>query len=95
MKALPEIIDILILFAIIMYALFTGVVTATEAAAASCALGLAICLIRRKLTWKGFIASISDTLRISCLVFMIVAGATIFGRFLAITRLPFEAASAR
>jgi TRAP-type C4-dicarboxylate transport system permease large subunit len=38
-------------------------------------------------------ASIGDTLRISCLVFMIVAGATIFGRFLAITRLPFEAAS--
>jgi tripartite ATP-independent transporter DctM subunit len=93
MKALPEIIDILILFAIIMYALFTGVVTATEAAAASCALGLAICLIRRKLTWKGFMASIEDTLRISCLVFMIVAGATIFGRFLAVTRLPFEAAS--
>ena len=37
--------------------------------------------------------SIGDTLRISCLVFMIVAGATIFGRFLAVTRLPFEAAS--
>src|SRR5512136_487892 len=92
-KALPEIIDILILFAIIMYALFTGVVTATEAAAASCALGVIICLIRKKLTWKGFIASIVDTLRISCLVFMIVAGATIFGRFLAVTRLPFEAAS--
>jgi tripartite ATP-independent transporter DctM subunit len=91
-KALPDIIDILILFAIIMYALFTGVVTATEAAAASCALGLIICLIRRKLSWKNFIASIVDTLRISCLVFMIVAGAVIFGRFLTVTRLPFEAA---
>jgi C4-dicarboxylate transporter, DctM subunit len=92
-KAIPEIVDILILFAIIMYALFTGVVTATEAAAASCALGLIICLIRKKLSWKGFLDSIVDTLRISCLVFMIVAGATVFGRFLAITRLPFEAAS--
>ncbi|MDQ1335777.1 MAG: hypothetical protein QG552_2727 [Thermodesulfobacteriota bacterium] len=92
MKALPEILDILILFAIIMFALFTGVVTATEAAAASCALALIICIIRRKLTWKGFLNSIDDTLRISCLVFMIVAGATVFGRFLALTRLPFEAA---
>ncbi|HVN22437.1 MAG TPA: TRAP transporter large permease [Syntrophorhabdales bacterium] len=91
-KALPDIIDILILFAIIMYALFTGVVTATEAAAASCALGLIICLVRRKLTWNHFILSIVDTLRISCLVFMIVAGAVIFGRFLTVTRLPFEAA---
>jgi TRAP-type C4-dicarboxylate transport system permease large subunit len=76
-----------------MYALFTGVVTATEAAAASCALGLVICLIRRKLSWKGFVESIAGTLRISCMVFMILAGATIFGRFLAVTRLPFEAAA--
>lgn len=91
-KALPEIIDILILFAIIMYALFTGVVTATEAAAASCALGLIICVVRRKLNWKNFLGSIDATLRISCLVFMIVAGAVIFGRFMTITRLPFEIA---
>jgi tripartite ATP-independent transporter DctM subunit len=91
-QALPEALDILILFAIIMYALFTGVVTATEAAAASCTLGLVICLVRRKLSWDNFLKSIVDTLRISCLVFMIVAGATIFGRFLAVTRLPFEAA---
>jgi C4-dicarboxylate transporter DctM subunit len=93
MRALPEVTDILLLFAIIMYALFTGVVTATEAAAASCALALAICLARRKLGWKGFVDSISGTLRISCMVFMILAGATVFGRFLAVTRLPFEAAA--
>jgi tripartite ATP-independent transporter DctM subunit len=93
MRALPEVTDILLLFAIIMYALFTGVVTATEAAAASCALALAICLVRRKLSWKGFVDSITGTLRISCMVFMILAGATVFGRFLAVTRLPFEAAA--
>jgi len=92
LKALPDIIDILILFAIIMYALFTGVVTATEAAAASSTLGLIICLVRRKISWQGFIQSVLDTLRISCLVFMIVAGAVIFGRFLTVTRLPFEIA---
>ncbi|OPY81771.1 MAG: Sialic acid TRAP transporter permease protein SiaT [Syntrophorhabdus sp. PtaU1.Bin153] len=93
-KAVPDLLDIFILFAIIMYALFTGVVTATEAAAASCAIGLILCLVRKKLSWTGFLMSISDTLRISCMVFMIVAGAVIFGRFLAVTRLPFEAASA-
>jgi tripartite ATP-independent transporter DctM subunit len=92
-KALPDAIDIVILFLIIMVALFTGMVTATEAAAASSAVGLIICIVRKKLTWKGFKSSCVDTLRISCLVFMIVAGATIFGRFLAVTRLPFEAAS--
>lgn len=93
LKAIPDLIDIFILFAIIMYALFTGVVTATEAAAASCAIALILCIIRRKLTWKSFVASIDDTLRISCLVFVIVAGAVLFSRFLAVTRLPYEAAS--
>jgi len=75
-----------------MYALFTGVVTATEAAAVSCFLGYAICLARRKLTWKKFIDSMTETLRISCMVFMIVAGAVIFARFLTLTRLPFATA---
>jgi tripartite ATP-independent transporter DctM subunit len=92
-KALPDLLDIFILFVIIMYALFTGVVTATEAAAVSCAIGLTLCLVRRKLTWKSFTAAIVDTLRISCMVFMIVAGAVVFGRFLSLTRLPFEAAT--
>lgn len=92
LQALPAAIDILLLFGIIMAALFSGVVTATEAAAVSCFLALVICLARRKLTWKKFVDSMTDTLRISCMVFMIVAGAVIFARFLTLTRLPFEAA---
>ena len=91
--ALPEALDILLLFGIIMYALFTGVVTATEAAAVSCFLALVICTLRRKLTWKKLGGALVDTLRISCMVFMIVAGAVIFAKFLTITRLPYETAA--
>jgi tripartite ATP-independent transporter DctM subunit len=93
LRAIPDLLDIFILFAVIMYALFTGVVTATEAASASCAIALVLCLIRRRLTWQSFKKSIVDTLSISCMVFMIVAGAVLFSRFLAVTRLPFEAAN--
>ena len=50
-------------------------VTATEAAAVSCFLALVICGVRRKLTWKKLGGAFIDTLRISCMVFMIVAGA--------------------
>ena len=92
LRALPEAVDVLVLFGIIMAALFSGVVTATEAAAVSCFLALVICLARRKLTWRKFVDSMTDTLRISCMVFMIVAGAVVFARFLTLTRLPFEAA---
>jgi tripartite ATP-independent transporter DctM subunit len=93
-EALPEALDIIVLFLIIMASLFTGVVTATEAAALSCAVGLAIVVIRKKLTWEKFTLSIIDTMRLSAMVFIIIAGATIFGKFLALTRLPFEAAGA-
>jgi len=92
-RSLPAVIDVLILFLVIMVALLTGVVTATEAAAAGCLLALGICLVRRRLSRQGFVSSVSDTLRISCMVFMIVAGATLFGRFMVITQLPQEVAS--
>ncbi|HOS39221.1 MAG TPA: TRAP transporter large permease subunit, partial [Spirochaetota bacterium] len=53
---------------------------------------LAISLARRKLDWKGFMAALNETTRISCMIMVIVAGATIFGHFLAVTRIPFDIA---
>ena len=87
--ALPQMLDIAVLFTVIMLALLTGIMTATEAAGISCLLGLILCLIRRRLTFSRFRMALSDTVRISCMVFMIIAGATIFGRFLTLSRLPF------
>jgi len=55
-------------------------------------LALLIALVQRSLSWKGFVASVMDTLRVSSMVIMIVAGAVIFGKFLAVTRIPFEVA---
>jgi C4-dicarboxylate transporter DctM subunit len=92
-SALPGAIDMVILFLTIMVSLSVGVFTPSEAGAAGSVVAIIIALIRRKLTWKGFISSIVDTLRISCMIMMIVAGAVIFGRFLAVTRLPYEAAN--
>lgn len=87
--AIPEMLDIMVLFIVIMLALFTGLMTATEAAGISCLLGLIMCLVRRRLTFAHFKMALSDTVRISGMVFMIIAGATLFGRFLTLSRLPF------
>jgi TRAP-type C4-dicarboxylate transport system permease large subunit len=46
----------------------------------------------RKLTWKNFKESIASTLRSSIMVWMLIVGAMVFGRFLAITRMPFDVA---
>jgi tripartite ATP-independent transporter DctM subunit len=75
-----------------MYSLYAGLFTPSEAGAAGSVVAIVISLIRKKLTWKGFVGSVIDTLRISCMIFLLVAGAVLFGRFLAVTRLPFVAA---
>ncbi|MCK4467299.1 MAG: TRAP transporter large permease subunit, partial [Desulfobacterales bacterium] len=43
--------------------------------------------------FQGFVTSLFETTRITCMILVIVAGATIFGHFLAITRIPFDIAS--
>ncbi|MBW2109060.1 MAG: TRAP transporter large permease [Deltaproteobacteria bacterium] len=50
---------------------------------------LMVTALTGRLSLKGLLRSMQDTLKISCMVFMLVAGAIIFGRFLAVTRLPF------
>lgn len=91
-KALTGAFEIGLLFVLVMAGLFFGFFTPTEAGAVGCFFAVVICLIQGTLTWKGFVASIRETLQISCMVITIVAGAMIFGRFLAITRIPFDIA---
>jgi len=86
-------LEMIILFLLVMLGLYFGFFTPAEAGAAGSFFALVISLIQGRLTWKGFVSSVTDTLRISCMVIMIVAGAMIFGRFLAVTRIPFDIAS--
>jgi TRAP-type C4-dicarboxylate transport system permease large subunit len=64
-------------------------VTPTEAAGIGALLGIVGCALRGKLSRQGFMKALSATLRITAMVFLILAGATVFGRFLVLTRLPF------
>jgi tripartite ATP-independent transporter DctM subunit len=73
--------------------MFAGLFTPTEAAAVGAAGSLIIALVRRQLTWHSFVRSLQETARTSCMVMIIVAGAVMFGHFLAVTRLPFELAA--
>ncbi len=82
----------IILFILVMGGLFLGFFTPTEAGAAGAALALLISVISGQMNLKKFWMAVNDSLKISCMIMVIILGAVIFGRFLAITRLPFEAA---
>ena len=92
LNSLPGSIEMVILFFLVMGGLFLGLFTPTEAGAAGAALALLISLISGKMSWKKFHLAVNDSLKISCMIMVIMLGAVIFGRFLAVTRLPFEAA---
>ena len=91
--ALSGTMETILLFALIMGGIFFGIFTPTEAAAAGAFITLLIAIIRRQLTWEDFLKSIADTVRISCMVMMIVAGTFVFGHFMAITQLPYQLAN--
>ncbi len=87
------VLEMLIIFASVMIGLFKGFFTPTEAGAVGAFVTLVLAVIRRQLSWDGFVKAVLETARISCMIMVIVAGATIFGHFLAITRIPFNLAS--
>ncbi|MEE8553704.1 MAG: TRAP transporter large permease [Desulfobacterales bacterium] len=92
-RALTGTFEMATLFFLVMLGLYFGFFTPAEAGAAGSLFAVIICVAGGRLTWKGFVASVTDTLRISCMVIMIVAGAVMFGRFLTVTRIPYDIAS--
>ncbi len=89
LASLPGVIEPMLLFALVIGGLYLGWFTPTEAGAAGSFGALVISLLQRKLNWKGFKLAVTDTLRISAMVMILITGAVAFGRFLTVTRLPF------
>ncbi|HUU80501.1 MAG TPA: TRAP transporter large permease [Acidobacteriota bacterium] len=91
-RSLTGVIEAIVIFILVIGGLYTGKFTPTEAGAVGVFFALLVTVPFGRLTWKGLLNSVRDTLKISCMVFFLVTGAIIFGRFLAVTRLPFMVA---
>ncbi|MEW6666134.1 MAG: TRAP transporter large permease [Thermodesulfobacteriota bacterium] len=88
LKALSGTAETIVLFVVVMGGLFLGVFTPTEAGAVGAFGGVVIPLISKQLTWEGFLEALFSSARTTCMILTIVAGATVFGHFLAVTRIP-------
>ncbi|MFP4128336.1 MAG: TRAP transporter large permease [Desulfonatronovibrio sp.] len=81
-------VEVVIIFLAVIGGLFMGYFTPTEAGAVGAAATLGVAVVRRQISWRGFLDSLRDSIRISAMIMLLVAGATVFGRFLAVTNIP-------
>ena len=88
-KSLIGIIPATLLFILSIGGLFLGWFSPTQAGAIGAAGAVLLGIVQRDLTWKSFIDSGLDGLKTACMVLFIIAGATVFGHFMAISNIPF------
>ena len=92
--SLGELWETVAVFLLVMGGLAFGYFTPTKAGAVGTAIILIIVTVQRRLSWHNFLQSIFATVRTSCMVLMLIAGATIFGHFLALSRIPMDVGNA-
>jgi C4-dicarboxylate transporter DctM subunit len=92
MASLPEFLLVAIIFLLMIWGLMKGLFTPTEAGSVGTGLVLVMSILRRDINFKGFLKSVAESLRTACMVLMLIAGSTILGHFLAVTKLPMIAA---
>ena len=89
LRATTGIVEAILLFLLTIGGLFLGWFSPTQAGANGAFGALVIGVIRGRLKLKIVIEAARDGLRTACMVLFIIAGATVFGHFLAISNIPF------
>ncbi|MGJ9385037.1 TRAP transporter large permease [Salipaludibacillus sp. CF4.18] len=90
MLSLGTIWPFILIFMVSIGGIYFGVFTPTEAGGIGAMGAFIVTIITRRLTWSKFLLSLDDTIRLSVMLFLILIGATIFGRFLALSQIPME-----
>jgi C4-dicarboxylate transporter DctM subunit len=87
-KSLLPVSWVVAIFLLVVGGLMMGFFTPTEAGSVGTLAVLILAIAKRDITFEKFIASVKDSLVIACMVFVLLAGATILGHFFAITKMP-------
>jgi len=88
LKALPLIFWPLVVFVVTVGGLLAGFFTPTEAGSVGAAAVLVVALLKRDLNFKSFVKSVSESLRMGCMVLMLIAGSAVLGHFIVVSQIP-------
>lgn len=81
---------VLVIFLVVMGGIYFGVFTPTEGGGVGAFGAFTVSLVMRRLNWGSLIGALDQAARTTAMIFLILIGATVFGRFLAVTGIPFE-----
>ncbi|MEW6664207.1 MAG: TRAP transporter large permease [Thermodesulfobacteriota bacterium] len=85
LKSLKGILPFLIIFVLLFGGLYGGIFTPTEAGAAGVIAATAVCLAMRRLSWRGLMGCLNQTMRTTGAVFMVLIGVMLFNSFITLS----------
>lgn len=86
-------LEVIFIFIVSLGGMFIGFFTPTEAGGVGAAGVLVVTLFTGKMSWQSFNNALRDTTRSCAMILFLIAGAVVFSRFLALSRMPFELAA--
>lgn len=89
LTSLTKVWPVLIIFVLAMGGIYFGVFTPTEAGAVGAFGAFIISLATGRFSRSTLVGSLDQAARTTAMIFLIVIGATVFGHFLAVTKIPF------
>ena len=87
-RSLPEVTWVVLIFLLVIGGILKGFFTPTEAGSVGTFLVLLLTVLKRDLDFKGFVKSIMESVRTACMVLFLIAGSTVLGHFIAVTKIP-------
>jgi C4-dicarboxylate transporter DctM subunit len=87
LKAIPNMLSMIVLFAVVIGGLYSGVFTPTEAAGFGVITAFVIAMVRRSLTWSAFLAALTSTVRTTGMIALILFGAFLLINFFVLARI--------
>lgn len=92
-RSLKPVWAVVVIFMLVMGGIYRGFFTPTEAAAVGAFISLIVSLISRRFNRKTMWEAADSGARTTAMLFIILIGAIVFSRFLALTKIPFELSS--
>src|SRR5699024_8050962 len=72
---------------------YFGFFTPTEAGGVGALGAFIFTSVTKRLNWRNFLKALDETVRLTAMIFLILIGATLFGQFLAMSRIPAQLTS--